>query len=349
MFIYDKEYFYKVILNCNKEIITDIIDDKATQYNEYNIPKHNGTRTIHAINAKSALYQVQKNLKINFLEKINIPIPAKGFVKEESYISYLVHHTGKNYYLRMDIKSFFNSITEKHIKESMSEFVRDEDIIKTIIEIVTLNGTLPQGSVTSPIISNIVFRRIDQRILKYCQETKVTYTRYADDLLFSSDYIDFENDKFFCSMIKKILKDNEFVSNYNKKKTGNSQICLSGFVVGQDVHLSRNKLKNINTLLYYFRKNKDFSKNKYRVDKQLLNDDNWLDKINALNIIKNGQQVIFQTPMSLINYLCGYRAFLLSFIKNTNDLLPKHDLLVTKIKNIEKVVDAIVRKEDYNI
>lgn len=345
MFIYDKDYFYKNILRYDENVVYDIAEDKEEYYNEFEIPKHSGTRTIRAINPTCLLYRMQKNLKINFFDNINMPVPVKGFIKGENYVSYLTQHVGKKYYLRMDIHAFFDSITTEQIQDVLSEFIQNKDVIACILEIVTLDKSLPQGAITSPSISNIVFRRIDQRILKYCQETNVTYTRYADDLLFSSNDINFTEDRYFYSMIKHILKSNGFESNCNKKKTGESSINLSGFVVGENVHLSRKKLKNINTLLYYFRKKKDFSGSKYRVDSSLIGGDDWLDNINALGITRNGVPVVFNTSVSLINYLCGYRAFLLSVIKNDDCLRQRHNPLKNKIKNIERIIDVIVNKE----
>ena len=103
----------------------------------------------------------------------------------------------------MDIKDFFPSITSEIIKDTFSHllsFDTDEEkekILELISEICTYEGVLPQGVPTSPVISNIVMTRIDQRITKYCQILGITYTRYADDMLFSSNMFDFKTKKWF--------------------------------------------------------------------------------------------------------------------------------------------------------
>ena len=54
--------------------------------------------------------------------------------------------------------------------------------------LLTLKGELPQGAPTSPALSNLIMRIIDDQIAKYSVERKIRYTRYADDLTFSGDF-----------------------------------------------------------------------------------------------------------------------------------------------------------------
>lgn len=302
--------------------------------------KKRGVRTIYTIEKDTEFYNMQKNLQKNFLSKVALPTCVKGFCKETSYCDFLKEHINKRYYMRMDIKDFFDSITEFQIHESLQDLVKSEDAIDIILKLCTYEGILPQGAVTSPMLSNIVFRRIDQRILKYCQKFDVTYTRYADDLLFSSNKINFKDNKWFYKKIKYILQENGFKSNYSKRHIEKDKLCLGGFVVQNEVNLSRKKLNNINKILYYF-KDKN-QKNKYVVDKNLV-DENCIVEINKLKIIDNsGRQRWITTLPELINYLCGYRSFLIEVVNsNENIKTKKMKNLQNKIKQIEKVVKQI--------
>ncbi|EMS71283.1 reverse transcriptase domain-containing protein [Ruminiclostridium cellobioparum] len=283
-------------------------------------------------------------MKDNFLANIAIPLAVKGFVKGENYNKYLIEHIKKTSYLRADIKGFFDTITIDQVKVMLKEFINIDEVIDIIIDIVMLDDKLPQGAVTSPSISNAIFKRIDQRITKYCQEFDVSYTRYADDMLFSSDKIDFGKDNFFYSMIKKIMKENGFECNYNKKKTENGKMCLGGFVIQNDVHLSRAKLNNINKLIYFFRENKNFNSNKYSVDRQILGRANWLQEVTDLKLKVKGSIKTFETVIQLLDYLCGYRAFLISIVKNNISSTSYTVILSKKIKNIEKIIDVVIEK-----
>ena len=195
---------------------------------------------------------MQKNFSKHFLEKQQLPVCVKGFIKGESYISYLESHVGSKYFMRIDIKDFFPSITEKKIKDIFSNLISletkddNKNILDLISEITTYNGVLPQGACSSPMISNIIMMRIDQRILKYCQMLGVSYTRYADDLLFSSKSFDFKNKKWFLKKVKHILYSQNFTVNYNKIKYGEKEISLNGYVVSDlGIRLSRERLADL--------------------------------------------------------------------------------------------------------
>lgn len=345
MFISDENYYYKIILNSKKKDVENIIkkENKEECYSEYEIPKKNGARKINSIDRKSGLYKLQKNLQYNFLCKIPLPIAAKGFVKGEGYNSYLSNHLNKKYYLRIDISNFFDSITIEQLDKSLKEFVSIQGVRDNIIDICTLNEKIPQGGVTSPTLSNIIFRRVDQRITKYCRCYGVYYTRYADDLLFTSNNINFAEKRFFFNKVNKILNENGFNSNKSKTIISCNKISLSGYVIDEDMHLSRKKLHNINKILYYFRKNKDFTDEKYSVDKSLIKDPDFLEKINMLNITKkNGLAKKFDNIDQLIDFLSGYRSFIISVLTSNKEDTKFTKQMNNKIKNIELIIDNLI-------
>lgn len=280
---------------------------------------------------------MQKNLQQNFLAKVPLPTCVKGFCKETSYCDFLKEHRNQNNYMRIDIQNFFDSITEEQIRENLKDLVKTQEAITIITKLCTYEGFLPQGAVTSPMLSNIIFRRIDQRILKYCQKFDVIYTRYADDLLFSSNKIDFKKNKWFSKKVKYILRENGFKSNEAKKHIEEGKICLGGFVIENEISLSRNKLRNLNKITHYF---KDKTKmDRYVVDKALIHE-SCLPGIAKLTIQDSrGKARIFHSIAELINYLCGYRAFLIEIIQaNENPHPLKMKNLQNKIKQIEKIV-----------
>ena len=268
---------------------------------------------------------------LNFLEKQEIPVCVKGFVKGESYKTYLEPHIGSTFFLRVDIENFFPSITDGCIKETLSPLIvcsPEEDKIKLldlIADILTLNGTLPQGACTSPFMSNLIMARIDQRILKYCQVFDVKYTRYADDMLFSSTTFDFKSKKWFLKKIKHIISAQNLKINYSKIKHGKELMVLNGYIISHEgIHLSRSRLSDIRHVCSFVKANYS-----------LLSSSDPTTFLAAANVLPlKHRDYPFTSVFQLIQYFCGYRAFLISFVdENYSD--------ATFQKNLQRLIRRI--------
>lgn len=305
-------------------------------YREFEIPKKNGRRKIQYLKKGSSLEFLQKKLLSNFLEKQPLPVCVKGFNKGGSYKEYLSCHIGAKYFLRIDIENFFPSITDRQIKKGFDSCITcnsevdKEKLFNLLCDIVTLNGSLPQGACTSPAISNLVMTTIDQRILKYCQTLGICYTRYADDLLFSSQIFDFKKKKWFLKKIKHILGSQNLRVNYSKIKYGIDSLILNGYVISNyEIRLSRSRLSDIRHVCV-------FIKNKYSSSKA---ESIFLREINQMtlkhrDLIKYPFNWMFQ----VIQYLCGYRAFLISFIDDFNSTTSFQKSLRRLISQIERQI-----------
>lgn len=150
-------------------------------------------------------------------------------------ISNAKKHLGKAYLLNIDLKDFFHHITdEMAFKACQTLFPKMEDsLIELIVKLCTFNGRLPMGAVTSPIFSNICSLNMDHELLEYCKYADIKFTRYADDMSFSSNSkildIDIES-------ISKIINQNKHIINPDKvtyyDPTANKMV--TGLVVGKD-------------------------------------------------------------------------------------------------------------------
>lgn len=326
-FIYNEDFFYRKILSSEKESIKEIIKEKDNFYSIKKIPKKNGVRTIACLEKNSDLAKIQQSIRINFLNTISIPNFVYGFVSGHSYIDFLKPHVNKKYYLRLDIKNFFESINYKTLEEVFNYYFRindetNKEKLLDFIELVTLNGKVPQGAITSPTLSNIVFRQLDLRIYKYCKKFKITYTRYADDLLFSSEN-NYLHKEYFIKKIKYIISEMGFKLNNKKVRYDKDFISLNGFVIEDSVRISRKKLKELTRVLFILER----YKNEPDVNEIIL-------KVNS-----NGLNRKFSNTYSLINFLAGYRAFLLQFLDR--EFLEKEGN--RKINRyLERIQDSIV-------
>lgn len=305
-----------------------------SDYKEFEIPKKGGTRTINYLDKSSPLGELQHRLLSNYLRIQDLPICAKGFRRGESYRSFLSEHIGAEFFLRIDISSFFPSISDTLIKSEFSNLVTcsiEEEKIKIldlICDIVTLDNKLPQGACTSPIVSNIVMARLDQRITKYCQVFNIRYTRYADDLLFSSKEFNFAEKKWFVKKIKYILASQNLKLNYSKLKVGRKNLVLNGYIISDsDIRLSRNRLSDIRHSVAFAKSN--FSLLKSHGPIAFLNEANNLP-LKHRNLKKHPFSTVFQ----FVQYLCGYRSFLIS-------MTDEHDSTSAFQKDLQRLIRRI--------
>lgn len=319
--INNKYTFYNNILKIN-ETELDMILTSTMKKNYYQspieLPKKGGKRIVYSVNSEHRLYKIQKNVTKNFLDNILLPDTVYGFRKEKNYIDYLIPHIdfyGNNNYIRLDIENFFSSINTKTIRKTISSYfevsanMNSKDVTKAIdnlIQILTYNGKVVQGAPCSPSLSNIIFRRLDIRIERYCRVFEVTYTRYADDMLFSSRSKMLYQPSFI-SGISKIISDEKFVLNYSKIIRAEKVISLGGYVISDDIRLSRSKLSNISRVLFYIEKHKDYKSASY------------YDDLNSLLSKEMKDPIQFNGIYSLINYLSGNRAFIISVVKYSKD------------------------------
>ncbi len=165
-------------------------------------------------------------------------------------------HSGKKWILKMDIKSFYDSVPSHEIQRVVSkvcERINQYNNSLSYLSLVTINGKLPTGGPTSPHIANACFKGIDKEIMSVSSVLGIDYTRYVDDLTFSS----------YCKETLEIVekKVTALLAFYgykiNPKKTkyisDNKQQSILGLVVNNyRVRLSKNFKRNIRAMLHSY-------------------------------------------------------------------------------------------------
>jgi RNA-directed DNA polymerase len=167
------------------------------KYKDFEIKKHfGGIRKISA--PVSELKLLQRNLS-DLLQDCADEISqtngardriAHGFKRDRSIISNAREHRNRRYVFNVDLTDFFGSINFGRVR---GFFIKDNNFalhpsVATIVaQIACRNNSLPQGSPCSPIISNLIGHVLDIHLVQLAARTGVTYTRYADDLTFSTN------------------------------------------------------------------------------------------------------------------------------------------------------------------
>jgi hypothetical protein len=129
-------------------------------------------------------------------------------------------HLGRPWLLQLDLRDFFHHVTEQKVRKifEVPPFCFKEDITDLLTAVTTYMGRLPMGAPTSPVLSNFACRDLDDALHALATAKHWNYTRYADDLSFSSKRA-FSGDELFA--LRQIVHDHGFV--VNEQKT-----CLSG-------------------------------------------------------------------------------------------------------------------------
>jgi len=173
----------------------------SQKYRSFNIPKaRGGTRTIYAPTEKLKL--LQRHLA-NLLYQcddtqtthdIAHPSINHGFRKRHSIFTNADIHKRRRYVLNIDLLDFFPSCNFGRVYgffKSDSRFRLDDKVSRIIAQIACYNNHLPQGSPCSPVISNYIAHVMDVRLLKLAKSAGCMYSRYADDITFSTNRKDF--------------------------------------------------------------------------------------------------------------------------------------------------------------
>ena len=148
-------------------------------YYTFTIPKKSGgTRTIAVPDPELKAKQRELLKEMQMAPTFWISKKAHGFARKRSILTNASVHTGKMWILNLDIEDFFPSITRSRLLALYN------------LDLAFHNNSLPQGAPTSPFLSNIYMRDFDTTILGLVRQyvsDDIEYTRYADDLTFSSN------------------------------------------------------------------------------------------------------------------------------------------------------------------
>lgn len=221
-----------LLLGRNQAYLASVINSNVSHYREFEIPKRSGGKRI--ISAPyPALLECQSWIYENILTKIKIHSSAHGFTFKKSIISNSKIHVGQNHFLKIDLKDFFPSITINQVITIFKSLGYTHKVSFYLAAICCYGEVLPQGAPTSPMLSNIVAKSLDNRLMKYSKKFNLKYTRYADDLAFSGDSIPVKHIEY----ITKIINSCGFV--VNEKKTILQQEkhkrIVTGISIAEDV------------------------------------------------------------------------------------------------------------------
>ncbi|HAS6173972.1 TPA: RNA-directed DNA polymerase [Vibrio vulnificus] len=243
-----------------KDQVLDIANKASISYARFTIPKKDGSQRL-IYQPSMAIRALQKVVYDSILDELPVHDACYAYRKGRSLKDHANVHKNSKYLLRIDLKDFFESITrsdiEKYCNDSVSKVfpLFDDDDFNLMINIICRKDTITIGSVTSPSLSNSICYNLDEKISRLSHSHGVRYTRYADDMFFST------TNKNVLRIIQKgvssIIKNLEYPKlTINNKKTRHSskknRMSVTGVVITVDKKLSigRDKKRFIRGQVY---------------------------------------------------------------------------------------------------
>ena len=246
---------------------TQYVNPKFCEYDRYYIfkikKKSGGERTI------MAPYDELKGILQCFnviLQTLFTPHPnATGFVQGKSIATGARMHTEKNYVYNIDLKDFFHSFERKRVKWMFTQAPFNlsgerEPLAFLLASLCThpieierqTRIILPQGAPTSPTLTNILCYSLDKKLSGLAKRFGAIYSRYADDITFSSNKSIFKKEAFL-SELQRIITSQGLTINEKKTRLQEKEYRqeVTGLIVNEKVNTYRRYVKQLRMWLYY--------------------------------------------------------------------------------------------------
>lgn len=244
-----------------------------SHYRRFAIPKKSGGLR-HIAAPMPRLKSAQHWLYENVLSKIKLHDAAHGFVPGRSIVSNASPHLKAEVVMNLDLKDFFPTIDFHRVKGMFRKLGYSEQLAiifalistEPAVDEVEMDGRtyyvakgerhLPQGSPASPVITNIICRRMDARFRGLAKKFNYTYSRYADDLTFSASGEPVKELKRFLAHIRQVIDDEDF--NLHPKKIRimrkGARKEVTGIVVNEKPAIPREDVRRFRALVHQIEK-----------------------------------------------------------------------------------------------
>jgi len=253
-------------LSTSKQEISDFVLSAPKKYKIYTIPKRTAGKRVIAHPAKK-LKQYQRVLIARLEAVFPVHDAAFAYRKHIGIKQNARQHQKSKYLLKMDFQNFFHSITPKLFfsivdKHHIALTEEDKYLLEKILFFCPSKRTdgkliLSIGAPSSPLISNIVLFFFDQSLHEACEKQGITYTRYADDITFSTNI---KNQLFEFPLVVKRLLVKHFSGQItiNESKTVFSSMAHNRHITGVtitnkgELSIGRERKRTISSLIHQF-------------------------------------------------------------------------------------------------
>lgn len=232
------------------------VSDQTALYSLMRIPKRGykrvGTYRIVYEAKSKVLSAFHRSIAMIVVNSENFGEHVQGFVKKRSTRTNARRHLGAQFLLHADIKEFFDSISTDHVYKAFIATGISPEVARKLAHICTIDGYLRQGTRCAPAIANLVCQHLDFDMLALARSFDGIYTRYADDLTFSS------SNNIASASVEQILNKYGFELRDGRcyiQRRGRSQY-VTGLTVTDRIQprLPRHLKRRLRLIFYYIEK-----------------------------------------------------------------------------------------------
>lgn len=257
---------------------------ESANYHMFAVKKRSGGRRfIHAVS--EPLFTVQQFINAEILQKLDSHPASFAFHRQGGIQKCAAMHCGARWMFQYDLQNFFYDVNEVdafHIFKNIGyrpllafELARIctttrlpkqlKGLLRPAIEGIRktydfyfdrfgATGVLPQGAPTSPMLSNLSARILDEKLTEYADQHGFIYTRYADDITLST--VDLHATLSVGNIhrsVTGIIRRSRFKVNDKKTRVagpGSKKLVLGLLVDGDRPRISKETYKRIDRHLH---------------------------------------------------------------------------------------------------
>lgn len=236
---------------------------RGRMYKDFAVPSKSGKPRI--ISSPDRRLKMLQRMIAPLLNQIYSPRnPVHGFVPDRSVRTNAASHLKSKFVVNLDVERFFPSISENRVAGLLKAVGVDESVSTVVARLCTNQGVLPQGAPTSPVLSNMVCFKLDKELQAIAKAAHCIYTRYADDVTFSSyqppgglfaegvpQTGTFSSD-LLAPRLLEAFTNNGFKLNPAKSHYGDkySRRIVTGLKINSGLNVDRRFVRNIRSALY---------------------------------------------------------------------------------------------------
>lgn len=223
------------------------------RYRTFRIPKRTPGETRELKAPEPGLLRIQRLLLLCFSHVFaKADRAAHGFVTGRSVLTNAKTHVGQRFVLNLDLQNFFPRTHIGRVVKvlQLPPFRLARPAAYLVANLCCDDASLPQGAPTSPLLTNLVCQRLDRRLRSLATKFHCRYTRYADDLTFSSNRAVFK--EAFHRELDSILQAEGYEQNLKKQRlrTSHERQEVTGVIVNDRTSVTRDYIRLVKAMLH---------------------------------------------------------------------------------------------------